>query len=72
MRSTADAIRADAIMPQATASPCRKWRYAGLGLERVADGVAEVQHSAQAIFALVGGNYFGFQPDGFCDDPFQL
>ena len=35
----------------------------GLGLERVADGMAEVQHPAQTIFALVGGNYFGFQLD---------
>ena len=44
----------------------------GVSLEGVADGVAQIQHPAQAVFALVGRNYFGFQTHGFGDDPFQL
>ena len=35
----------------------------GLGLEGVSDGVAEIQHPAQTIFALIGRDYFGFQLD---------
>ncbi len=45
---------------------------AGFGLERVADGVAEIEHAAQAAFVLVGGNDFGFQLHGLRDKAFQF
>src|SRR5271157_6136426 len=34
---------------------------AGFGLERVSDGMAQVEYAPQSTFALVGGNYFSFQ-----------
>ena len=49
-----------ARMPHATASPCRKRDVAGLGFERVAEGVAEIQDAAQVAFALVAGDHLAF------------
>ena len=36
---------------------------AGLRLQRVSDGMAEIQYPTQTIFAFVGRDYFGFQSD---------
>ena len=45
---------------------------AGFGLERVADGVAEVENAAQAAFLLVGGDDFGLQLYARGDHAFQF
>ena len=47
-------------MPSATASPCSK-RVAepGLGFERMAEGVAEIEQRAVAVLALVAGDDLG-------------
>ena len=46
----------------------QKADVAGLGLERVAEGVTEIQDAAQIAFALVAGDHFGFHADGIADD----
>src|SRR5580658_6652993 len=45
---------------------------AGLGLERMSDGVPEVEHAPQAAFPLVSGNDFGLQLYGLSDETFEL
>ena len=43
-------------------------RVAGLGLERMAEGVAEIENAAEVAFALVARDHFAFHPHGIGDD----
>src|ERR1700728_1456988 len=45
---------------------------AGFGLERVAYGVAEIEHAAQAAFLLISGNDFSFQLHALGDQSLKL
>src|SRR5262249_22014892 len=51
------------LHPERDRLTMQKSRVTGLGFERVADGVAEVQDLAQPALALVRGNDFGLDPD---------
>ena len=40
-------------------------------LERMPNGMSEIQHSSQPVLPLVGGDYLGLQPYRFRDHPFD-
>ena len=49
----------------------QKMTVAGRRFQRMADGVAEIQHAAQPAFALVRRYHLGLQPHRFRNHPFQ-
>ena len=56
------------LHPERDRLAMQKPRVRRLGLQSVANRMAEVQNLAQAAFPLVGGNHFRLDPNRFGDD----
>ena len=64
-------MRAAAIIPYPTASPCLIRVYLRGGLQAMPHGVAEIQYAPQIAFLLVVHHDIGFDRSATSDKPFD-